>query len=458
MALTKYSEGSLRELWTIAFPLMLSSLSVQSMIFTDRWLLAHYSTEAHNAAVTATTLGWALIYGWVVLANIAEVFVAQYNGARLYRQLAEPVWQMIWLSLVSIIFFLPLSLWGGAWLYGSGSGGDLEKDYFDQMLLFGPFYPLGAAFCAFFIGQGKTRLVTIVVILGSLLNILLDLVLIFGVEGLVPAMGVKGAAIATSAAAVIQVIVFGMVFFNKRNRENYGTFRYHLKFTILWECLKVGLPSAIFICCDILAFAIYYRMMKDLGQEYITIAGICQSMVILFYFFAEGINKATATIVGNIIGAGRSSQVSKVLVSGLKLNLIFFAFMFVLLGLGSPLIIDQFLPQADPEFIASIQGTLRTSLLLMSFYMFFEGIRLQLAGILTAAGDTVFLFAAGTLSVWVLMVLPVYAIVVRGKLPIEMANVICIAYGLIASLIYFWRIFEGKWRSIVISSELKGYQ
>src|ERR1700733_10256390 len=96
MALTKYPSGSFRELVSIAFPLMLSSFSVLTMVFADRWLLAHYSMEAHNAAVTATTTGWAFIFGWIVLGNITEVFVAQYNGAGLSKRLGEPVWQMLW--------------------------------------------------------------------------------------------------------------------------------------------------------------------------------------------------------------------------------------------------------------------------------------------------------------------------------------------------------------------------
>lgn len=44
-----YPEGSLRELCYLAFPLMLSCLSVNMTIFIDRLLLAQYSTAALNA-------------------------------------------------------------------------------------------------------------------------------------------------------------------------------------------------------------------------------------------------------------------------------------------------------------------------------------------------------------------------------------------------------------------------
>jgi len=110
MSLTQHTPGSLRELWTISFPLMISLLAMTLMLFVDRWFLAHYSQEAFNAAVIATTLGWTFVISSMVLTSIAEVFVAQYNGAGFYHRLAEPVWQMIWLSLGLIFLFVPLAL------------------------------------------------------------------------------------------------------------------------------------------------------------------------------------------------------------------------------------------------------------------------------------------------------------------------------------------------------------
>ena len=160
MSLTKYPAGSFRELITIAFPLMLSSLSVMTMVFADRWLLAHHSVEAHNAAVTSMTTGWAFIFGWIVLANISEVFTAQYNGAGLGSRLGEPIWQMIWLSLGSILFFWPMAYWGSEIFFGNSYNSVMERGYFQTMIFFGPFYPLYASLCGYFIGQGKTSMVT----------------------------------------------------------------------------------------------------------------------------------------------------------------------------------------------------------------------------------------------------------------------------------------------------------
>jgi len=455
MNLTKHPAGSLRELWALSLPLMLSSLSTMSMIFADRWLLAHYSTAAHNAAVVATTLGWAFIFGWVVLANIAEIFVAQYNGAGLRHKLAEPVWQMIWLSLGSILFFLPVAIWGSELFYGTGIETQYERDYFSTMLMFGPFYPLYAALCSFFVGQGKTRLVTVVVVAANIVNVTLDQILIFGVEGWVPSLGVKGAAIATSLATFIQSAILIVAFFSKTHREQHGTLSYHIKPKLLWECLTIGFPNAIFFVSEVLAFAVFYALMKTLGESYITIVGICQNIWILTSFFAEGTNKAIATIVGNLIGSGKTHLVHKVIKAGVGLNVIFFFLLFGALYFGTDLIIDQFLPTATPAFINEIRGSLETCLFFMAIYMFFEVLRFQFAGVLLAAGDTVFLFIAGSSMVWILMVLPLYFLVIPAKASVETAFSLWIVYSAVSSVTYLWRIYQGNWQSIVISSELK---
>src|SRR5258706_90143 len=119
MALTKYEEGSLRELCAIAFPLMISSFSAMTMFFVDRLMLAHYSTEAFNAAVSSMTLGWSFIFGWLILGSISEVFVAQYNGSGQKDRFGEPVWQMIWLGIISIAFFIPFSWWVSPMIYST---------------------------------------------------------------------------------------------------------------------------------------------------------------------------------------------------------------------------------------------------------------------------------------------------------------------------------------------------
>lgn len=450
MALTRYPQGSLRELLKISFPLMISCLSVVAMIFVDRTLLARYSTEALNASVNAMTLGWGLIFGWMSLAAIAEVYVAQFNGAKEKEKIGSAVWQMIWLSLFSFLFFVPLGIWGSEWIYGYQSH-QLENDYFKWMMLFAPSLPLYAALCGFFIGQGKTNLVTFIAIIANLINAGLDVIMIFGLPGWLEPMGVKGAAIATTGSSVFQTLILAGVFLNQRNRSECGTNQYKLRLDFLWQMIKIGLPGAVFVCIELMGWAAYYSMMTQMSDRHITIAGISQSVIILLFFFADGVGKAVSTIAGNMIGAKEHHLIAKVLWSGFKLHFFFFIAMLGLFCLFASQVTHHFLPYADAETIASMNESIEFCLLAMSLYMLFEGIRLLFSGLLTAAGDTMFLLIGGSLSVWVLLVLPVYLIVVLGDSTIEVASVICVFYSLLAAALYYWRFWKGTWKSISIT-------
>lgn len=445
MAITKHSEGSIRELWSISFPLMLSSFSVMSMLFVDRILLANYSVEALNAAVNSTTLGWAFIMAWMVLTSISEVFVAQFNGADQKNILGKPVWQMIWLSITSFLFFIPLANWGPAFFFGISPEKQMQREYFHYMMLFGPSFPIYSALCGFFVGQGKMKLITILAVAANFMNALLDVILIFGIPGWVPSLGVTGAAIATSGGAIFQVAVLMSVFLSEDNRKAYGTAEYLFDRKLFWQCLKIGMPGAVFVSIEILGWATYYSMMANMGEAYITVIGICQSIAILFYFFPEGVNKAVTTVVGNLIGAKRLWFIPQVLYAGFKIHLFFFIIIGTILYFGSDILVKEFLPKATPELIESIDESIAPCLIFIVIYLLLEGWRLVISGALTAAGDTVFLLIAGSLSVWMLLVLPVYLFVVKGAAEVQWASFFCVTYSLAACAIYLWRFLDGKW-------------
>lgn len=456
MALTRYPEGSLRELCVIAFPLMLSSLSVMAMIFTDRLLLASYSPAAMNAAVNASTFGWAFLFGWMVMCGISEVFVAQFNGAKEYRKLGKPVWQMVWLSLLSILFFAPLALWGGEWVYGASEEYVLERTYFEWMMLFGPSYALFSALCGFFIGQGKIGLITAIAVAANVVNASLDYVLIFGIEGFLEPMGVKGAAIATSASSIFEALVLLIMFLRKDNREQYGTGEYQLSSTLFWQCFRVGFPGAIFVTIEILGWAAYYAMMDYVSERHITIVGIAQSIVLLLFFLAEGVNKAASAVAGNLIGAKKSFLIKKMVYAGFRIHLAFFAILCLGCVFYSDWVTGLFLTKADPETIISMQETLRICVFLTIVYLLFEGMRMVISGVLTAAGDTLFLLVAGSLSVWFLLVLPNYYFIVYQKMPVEIGSLTTALYALAALGIYLVRFGQGQWKTLnIIGSEPK---
>ena len=96
---------------------------------------------------------------------------------------------------------------------------------------------------------------------------------------------------------------------------------------------------------------------------------------------------------------------------------------------------------------------MKISLLCVFIYLFFQGIRWIFAGLLTAAGDTLFLLLAGSFSVWIFLLLPVYFIVVKFSLPVQVAWILAATYAIILSSIYWLRYKKGRWKEIILVPE-----
>lgn len=449
-SLTRHPEGSLRELWSISLPLMISTLSSLFMLFTDRIFLAHYSLASLNAAVTSGTLAWVFMGGVGMLTAMSEIFVAQYNGAKQYNRLGVPVWQMIWVSLFSWAFFIPLGIWGASFFFSGNLYADLEIVMFRWLMFFGPSYAFMMTLSGFFIGRGKTKMLVWLAITANLINIVLDRALIFGIPGFIPEMGIQGAAIATCFGYTFEAVILAAIFLKKKNRLLYGSGLYRINWAEMKKCCKVGFPQGIFCSLEVFGWAIFYYMMTALGEMHITISSICQSVIILLSFFYDGLSRGAAAVVGNLIGAKKRELVGKVLRSGAILLLIFNLISGIFLILDPDdtirlLFLENGVATAiNPAF----QGALKTCLLFSFLYLFFEGLRWLVSGVLVAAGDTFFLLIAGSLSVWLLLLAPVFFIVVKGKMAIEYAWGLAAIYSALLLFIYWLRFKWGRWKTI----------
>jgi MATE family multidrug resistance protein len=147
--LTKYQPGSLKELTAISLPLMITALSTTFMQFFDRVILAQCSLDAMNAAASLGMVCAIFQYMGAGITGIAEVFVGQAYGAQQNHKISDPVWQMIWFSLMLIPLFVLITVIGEPYivpqnLCEQGTG------FFRWMMPTSFLLPITAAVAAFF--------------------------------------------------------------------------------------------------------------------------------------------------------------------------------------------------------------------------------------------------------------------------------------------------------------------
>lgn len=459
-----FKTGSVRELWKVSFPIMICYFSTVLMIFVDRLYLSHFSTSALNAAVKAGTFAWAISLGWIAMVSMAEVFVAQFNGKKEYQKLGSPVWQMIYLAISSILFFIPIGLWLTPYFY-SPLTSPHEFEYFRYLMFFSPSFVLLSAVDSFFIGIGKTKIVQWLSITGNLVNIILDPIFIFGIDGIFPSLEIKGAAIATGIGHIVEIIFFFAIFLNKANQSMYGTLNIKFNKELFKKILKVGISPALFITIELLGWTLFYHLMQLVSQEHLFIASICQTILLLFLFFGWGLEKGVIAMCGNFIGSNNLAMVKKTLFSASKLIIMFFLVISIPLIFYPNFIINWFL--ANPEALnESVDAAILTTknlpvirhniyigMIYLTFYIIFENLRWIVSGALTAAGDTLFLLFSGALNMWVFLIIPTYFLIVKPNGSITNAFLIWNIYALLAMISLLLRFTYGKWKNNKIINE-----
>ena len=282
--ISSYPTGSMREIASIALPLMLTNLSSNLMLFFDRLIIAQYSSAAMNAAITIGITCSIFHFAATAITSTAEIFVGRHYGAQDYQRVGQPVWQMIWFSLFSFILFLPLALFAGNALV-QPEYRSIGMSFYYWYMLCGPVFPLVMALTSFYIGRGKTRLITFTMIFGNIINLLLAASLVLGVKNIIPALGMKGAAIATITAQLMQAILLFAIFLRKDNRNIYGTANYRFNYQAFISCLKIGAPMAVGYMIELGSWTFLLRALTSSGTEYITVFAHRPKLVYLVCFY-----------------------------------------------------------------------------------------------------------------------------------------------------------------------------
>jgi MATE family multidrug resistance protein len=100
--------GGYRQVFSIAFPLILSTGTWSVQHFVDRIFLAWYSPETIAASGPAGFLNFTLISLFTGTVGFVAVFVAQYYGAGKLHRIGPVLWQSLYISIIGGIFLLSL--------------------------------------------------------------------------------------------------------------------------------------------------------------------------------------------------------------------------------------------------------------------------------------------------------------------------------------------------------------
>jgi len=193
--------------------------------------------------------------------------------------------------------------------------------------------------------EGKPRASMYVMLVGAVLNIILDPIFIFVLD-----MGVRGAAIATVISQVFSIIFIISFFRSKGSIYHFKKEVFYPDLKIMKEIIAIGFPSFLLEMIASIMFAVFIKIVRIYGGDsYITITGIAIRIIDLIFMPIIGISHGFSPIVGFNYGAGSHRRVKNVLREGLVWTAAVAFVGFIFMVAFPQLLLRMF--TSDPELI-----------------------------------------------------------------------------------------------------------
>ncbi|GAB4331282.1 MAG: MATE family efflux transporter [Calditrichia bacterium] len=444
-------ENGYREVLVVALPMILSTGAWSLQQFIDRIFLTWHSAEAVAAALPASLVSWTITSLFVGTAAYVNTFVAQYYGAEQHQRIGASVWQGIYLSLLVVLIaaiLYPLSPYFFNW---SGHSAEVLKNeivYF-RILLFGaPAAVVSNAITGFYAGRGKTVTVMWVNVAATLVNIVLDYILIFGKLGF-PQMGIAGAAIATVIASWISALLFFILIIQKRYEHKYATrSNWRLDTALFKRLIRFGLPSGLQFTLELIAFTLFILFVGRLGTKELAATNIAFNINTLAFLPMYGLTIAISSLVGQRLGKSEGAGAERVTWSAFHIAFFYFG----TLAYGYFFIPELFLfpyeLYANPAEFLPIKELARMLLIFVAVYSLFDAMNMVFSGALKGAGDTRFVAIASISLSWFTMVIPSFIGLNWLNVGIYTLWSFVTLYVISLGIVFYFRFRAGKWKNL----------
>ncbi|PUU87188.1 MATE family efflux transporter [Halanaerobium sp.] len=198
-------------------------------------------------------------------------------------------------------------------------------------------------------GEGNTFTPMVAMLIGSIINIILDPFLIFGIW-IFPEMGVAGAAIATVAARIISgSFLIYILLFSKKNELQISLKDFSFDLQIIKDIYVVGFPAMVMQFLASFMLGGMNRILAGFGSTAIAAAGIYFRLQSFVFMPVFGLNQGYMPIMGYNYGHNNPERMKKTFKSTLLVAVAFTTTGFIIFQTVPELLIKMF--NSDPELL-----------------------------------------------------------------------------------------------------------
>jgi MATE family multidrug resistance protein len=292
----------------LSIPVVLSQLGLMTMGVVDTLMVSRLGVTELGASALGNAWQWTWMSLGIGLVMGIDPLISQAHGRGDGPSTALALQRGVVLALIATAPIAVSMLFTRQGLTLLGQEPDvaaLAASYNLYKLPTAPAFLIYSALRQYLQGRTLMAPATWVIWIANVVHALLNWALIFGHLG-APALGVDGAALASSITSSLMVL--GLTLWIRFFRLHAGAWRPWgaacLTPAGLWQAARLGLPVGAQLSLEACAFSLSTLMAGWIGREALASHQVVINMASLSFMVPLGVSQGAATRVGNLIGAG----------------------------------------------------------------------------------------------------------------------------------------------------------
>lgn len=441
----KFEKSFIKMLMSLAIPIILQSLITASLNLLDNVMVGKLGENEIAAVGLSNQFYMIFFYSVAGIGMGASIFMSQLWGKRDVKKIHEFLDLSLLISTVVSVFFAAI-----AFIFPENIIHIFLKDAnvtalgVSYLKIVSVSYIISSITLAYSMALRSTAQTKIPMygsIVGIIFNGILNYLLIFGKFGF-PQMGVSGAALGTTISRVMELsfVLFMIYKFDNIIATKFVSLK-TLTLNKFREFFKIASPVIFNDIMWILGISTYSIAYAKLGVNATATMQIAITVNNMFNIFGIGIGVASAIIIGNKIGEGKTQEAHFLSIKISQFGVLLGIIIGVLFYFLSPLVVGVF--KITPETTKNVIIVLKIMAVFIParFYAI-----IQVIGTLRGGGDVVYAIATEMIGIWVIGVPMAFAAIyfVPGLSITTLYFIICLE-ELVKCAITYPRVKSYKW-------------
>ncbi|QQS27928.1 MAG: MATE family efflux transporter [Sphingobacteriales bacterium] len=306
-------KATYKDIWSLAYPIILANFAQNIISLTDIVFLGRVDEIQQGACGLISTYYFIMVTIGLAFSRGGQILIARRSGQQQYEDIGRITLNLLYaqIALATLLFlFLKITSPFVLKLFITSNeiySASLSYLKYRSYGLFFSFF--GFVLMALYTSIGRTRIIAVITAVLCFTNIFLNYVFIFGHYGF-PAMGIEGAALASTLSEITAFLfTVGYLLYDKKLIPYSLRRLWKLDFPLQKRMALLSLPLVIQFIVGLGGWFVFLSFIESMGQHELAISVVLKIIYTIFSIPSWGFASAINSVVSNLIGQYKFSQV-----------------------------------------------------------------------------------------------------------------------------------------------------